>query len=167
MNLLSKFKKAEIESTEPVEQKSELPVIQVKDIKGHLVNMFEENRLKEDRIEELEQTIEDLKQTELEYKAALVTLDEYSNRLKRKDQRIEKLEKNTAEKNNVIDDLNDKINSYKILEYEHDNLREKVQKDVKNGTLQAVIHLVKATRGNLSKQRLVDDIKRLMEVPND
>lgn len=69
----------------------ELATIQVPDIKQYLVDEYERSKKMENKIQELEEELDASKDMQLKYDATLVTLQEFEDRLKRRDRKIEEL----------------------------------------------------------------------------
>lgn len=144
-----------------------LPDIKVKDIKAFLVQEFETSKDKDKQILELETVIDDLRVTATKYDAAMVTLHEYSDRLSRKDDEINRLNNKLTLKESTIDQLNDKVNTLKLNEYKYKEFRIQVEQETKQIIYAELIEKVNNHKGNLSKGELKRWLDAAEEVPND
>ena len=134
--------------------------IKVPDLKQYLVNGYEEIRqVKKENIE-LENQLEEEKKNKQLYEGALVTLSEFQQRDKDNKNEINRL------KNNI----NSQLNTYKIKQIEYDK-REKNLKNEINDNVKTKIDILKGnicnkiknTKGNLSKDRMIDIIYKEAE----
>lgn len=69
--------------------KEETQVVPVRDIKQYLVDEYERCNKLELTIKQQEEIIEILQETKLKYDASLVTLEEYKNRIEKREEDIE------------------------------------------------------------------------------
>lgn len=89
--------------------------VQVKDIKQYLVDEYIRVGQLRDTLAQKDDYIEDLKETELKYKASLVTLEEFDRRLRNKDDEIEEIQDKLELKKKELGELNEKYNTTQIL----------------------------------------------------
>ena len=142
------FKKKE--ETALVEKENPV-VVSVPDIKEYLVREY--NRvnslvLEKEKLEEKLKIAEELK---LKYDATLVTLDEYSKRLKNAEFKIES-EKNNAERiKNTLNATRDELNSYKIKFNTIASTKEAITEEVVLAFKNSLVERFNAVKGNLSK----------------
>lgn len=164
LNLLSKFKKAELPaSSVPVEvvpALSDAPVVvAVPDIKEYLVKEYERARELVARIEELEKQLEEAELVRDQYKAAMVTLEEYSGRAKSAETKLSSERQKTAAAKEETKKALDKINSYKILMNNAALTKEEIKEEVVDEVKKAIIDEVAKLKGNLSKKIVYDLIE--------
>ena len=126
-------------------------VVAVPDIKEYLVKEYERvNSLALEK-EKLEEELRIAEEIKLKYEATLVTLDEYSKRLKNAEFKIE-TEKNNAERiKNKLNETRDELNSYKIkfndLALTKEEMKDEIVIEFKN----ELVERFNAVKGNLSK----------------
>lgn len=144
--------------------------IKVPDLKQYLVNGYEEIRqVKKENIE-LENQLEEEKKNKQLYEGALVTLSEFKQRDKDNKNEIDRLKNKIKEKEQEINNINSQLNTYKIRQIEYDK-REKNLKNEINENVKAKIDIlkdnicneIKNTKGNLSKDRIIDIIYKESE----
>ena len=103
-----------------IPRKQELKEIKVPDLKQYLIDGYEEIRqVKKEKIE-LENKLEAEKKNKQLYDGALVTLDEFRRRDEDNNREISRLKEKIKDKQNEIDILNSKLNTYKIRQHEYD-----------------------------------------------
>lgn len=146
-------------------KKEEVKEIKVPDLKQYLVNGYNEIRqVKKEKIE-LENKLEEEKKNKQLYEGALVTLDEFRKRDEENNNEISRLREKIKDKQNEIDDINSKLNTYKIRQHEYDKkekeYRENIRKEIEIATIdlkQEIIRNIKNTKGNLSKDTIINII---------
>lgn len=155
--------------------------VTVADIKQYLVDEFQNTNNQQKEIEQLKDKIKKSLETELKYNTALVTLDEYKNRLEEREKRITKLENdieslenklrkenelknNEIIKNKKINNLYDELsNSFnKKLEERFKAESQKSQKEYDleyKNKIKNIITKIEDTKGNISKSKVIEIIK--------
>jgi chromosome segregation ATPase len=144
--------------------------IKVPDLKQYLVNGYEEIRqVKKENIE-LENQLEEEKKNKQLYEGALVTLSEFQQRDKDNKNEINRLKNKIKEKEQEINNINSQLNTYKIKQIEYDkrekNLKNEINENVKTkiDILKGnICNKIKNTKGNLSKDRMIDIIYKEAE----
>ena len=144
--------------------------IKVPDLKQYLVNGYEEIRqVKKENIE-LENQLEEEKKNKQLYEGALVTLSEFQQRDKDNKNEINRLKNKIKEKEQEINNINSQLNTYKIRQIEYDkrekNLKNEINENVKrkiNILKDNICNKIKNTKGNLSKDKIIDIIYKEAE----
>lgn len=108
--------------------------VSVSDIKQYLVDEYKNNENMQKQIYKLQDELKDKVTIQIKYETTLVTLDEYKNRLKAKDDRIKELDnqiKNLNKKiKSITDEKNSEILNYKKLNKLYDSLKNNFDKEV-------------------------------------
>lgn len=161
------FKRSKETSLATKEDKRQDIVVAVPDIKEHLVKEYE--RVNDLLLENkgLEQQLEEARETEMKYKAALVTLDEYSKRLESAKTDIDILKGTIRNKNEEIRQSRDEVNSYKIKFNEAAITKSEIEAEIVDEAKKGIISLVNGLKGNLSKKIVCDIINSYSEGDND
>ena len=144
--------------------------IKVPDLKQYLVNGYEEIRqVKKENIE-LENQLEEEKKNKQLYEGTLVTLSEFQQRDKDNKNEIDRLKNKIKEKEQEINNINSQLNTYKIRQIEYDkrekNLKNEINENVKrkiNILKDNICNKIKNTKGNLSKDKIIDIIYKEAE----
>ena len=144
--------------------------IKVPDLKQYLVNGYEEIRqVKKENIE-LENQLEEEKKNKQLYEGALVTLSEFQQRDKDNKNEINRLKNKIKEKEQEINNINSQLNTYKIRQIEYDkrekNLKNEINENVKrkiNILKDNICNKIKNTKGNLSKDKVIDIVYKEVE----
>ncbi len=144
--------------------------IKVPDLKQYLVNGYEEIRqVKKENIE-LENQLEEEKKNKQLYEGALVTLSEFQQRDKDNKNEIDRLKNKIKEKEQEINNINSQLNTYKIRQIEYDkrekNLKNEINENVKrkiNILKDDICNKIKNTKGNLSKDKVIDIVYKEVE----
>ena len=144
--------------------------IKVPDLKQYLVNGYEEIRqVKKENIE-LENQLEEEKKNKQLYEGALVTLSEFQQRDKDNKNEINRLKNKIKEKEQEINNINSQLNTYKIKQIEYDkrekNLKNEINENVKTKIdilKDNICNKIKNTKGNLSKDKIIDIIYKEAE----
>ena len=125
--------------------------VAVPDIKDYLVKEYE--RVNELKLytEKLEEDLELSRETKLKYEATLVTLDEYSKRLKNAENEIAKERQKAAQARREADNYRDQVNSYKIQFAEAALTKDQIKDEIIEEFKAAVFENINNTKGNLSK----------------
>lgn len=108
--------------------------VTVSDIKQYLVDEYKNSNNLQKQIYKLKDELKEKVAVQIKYEATLVTLDEFKQRLKTKDERIKELDNQIKTLNqkikNVTDERNSKILDYKKLNKMYDALKTKFDKEV-------------------------------------
>lgn len=151
MNLKKLFNRKKDTELAVVEETNQIAV-PVPDIKEYLVREYERAAAMNLKMEALEQDIEAAKETEAKYKAAMVTLDEYSRRLKQaegkinlKNGEIDRARQETAR-------ARDEANSYKIKLTEAALTKEEIKDEIVREVKDELVAKIKSYKGHLSKE---------------
>ena len=132
--------------------------VAVPDIKEYLVKEY--NRVNNLKLinERLEQELEQARETELKYKATLVTLDEYSKRLKQAETEIENWKINTRNAKQELRAALDEVNSYKIKFNNAAITKNEIKNEIVEEVKLGLISLLNNQKGNLSKKSVCEII---------
>ena len=144
--------------------------VKVPDLKQYLVNGYEEIRqVKKENIE-LENQLEEEKKNKQLYEGTLVTLSEFQQRDKDNKNEINRLKNKIKEKEQEINNINSQLNTYKIRQIEYDkrekNLKNEINENVKrkiNILKDNICNKIKNTKGNLSKDKVIDIVYKEAE----
>lgn len=144
--------------------------IKVPDLKQYLVNGYEEIRqVKKENIE-LENQLEEEKKNKQLYEGALVTLSEFQQRDKDNKNEIDRLKNKIKEKEQEINNIKSQLNTYKIRQIEYDkrekNFKNEINENVKrkiNILKDNICNKIKNTKGNLSKDKVIDIVYKEAE----
>lgn len=138
--------------------RNNLPSIPVRDLKEYLVRDFQQIQANEIEISNLNKQIERLEKIEIEYKATLITLEEFDSRIEREKKKNEELYERNIELKQTIKELNEKINDCAIREKQAidkiNNCQDVVLKEYKK----ALFKEIKNIKGNLTKKMIYDII---------
>jgi len=153
-----------------IPKKESAKEIKVPDLKQYLVNGYEEIRqVKKENIE-LENQLEEEKKNKQLYEGALVTLSEFQQRDKDNKNEINRLKNKIKEKEQEINNINSQLNTYKIRQIEYDkrekNLKNEINENVKrkiNILKDNICNKIKNTKGNLSKDKVIDIVYKEAE----
>lgn len=154
--------------------------VTVADIKQYLVDEFQNTNKQQKEIEELKDKLKKALEIELKYNTTLVTLDEYKSRLKDREERILKLEKDIerleikCRKENEL--KNDEILKNKKISNLYNELDKSFNKKIeekvtsqKQGIIKQeylkyknikenIIEIIQNSRGNISKSKIIEII---------
>ena len=142
------FKKKE--ETALVEKENPV-VVSVPDIKEYLVREYDRVNslvLEKEKLEEELKMAEELK---LKYDATLVTLDEYSKRLKNAEFKIESEKNNTERVKNTLNATREELNAYKIKFNEAAITKEEITDEIVLEFKNSLVEELNKVKGNLSK----------------
>ena len=153
-----------------IPKKENVKEIKVPDLKQYLVNGYEEIRqVKKENIE-LENQLEEEKKNKQLYEGTLVTLSEFQQRDKDNKNEINRLKNKIKEKEQEINNINSQLNTYKIKQIEYDkrekNLKNEINENVKTKIdilKDNIRNKIKNTKGNLSKDKIIDIIYKEAE----
>lgn len=153
-----------------IPRKQSMKEIKVPDLKQYLVNGYEEIRqVKKENIE-LENQLEEEKKNRQLYEGTLVTLSEFRQREIDNKNEINRLKNKIKEKEQEINNINSQLNTYKIKQIEYDkrekNLKNEINKNAKvkiNILKDNICNKIKTTKGNLSKDKIIEIIYKESE----
>ena len=146
MNLL-KIKK---EKDELKIRKNEMQTIPVRDLKEYLVKDFQQIQENEITISHLKDKIEELEKIELEYKATLITLEEFDTRIAREKEKTIKLEEKINNYKEEIKYLTEQKNNCIIREKQALEKVNNVRKNIINDYKEKLITYINSRKGALS-----------------
>ena len=153
-----------------IPKKKSVKEVKVPDLKQYLVNGYEEIRQVKKENMELENQLEEEKKNKQLYEGALVTLSEFQQRDKDNKNEINRLKNKIKEKEQEINNINSQLNTYKIKQIEYDkrekNLKNEINENVKtkiNILKDNICNKIKNTKGNLSKDKIIDIIHKEAE----
>jgi len=146
MNIFNKNKEKRLAVAKP-----EI-VVTVPDIKEYLVKEYENVNNLNLKIEGLEQKIEQAREIEFKYNATLVTLDEYSKRLKQAEITIEREKEKTAKARQETRAAQDEVNTYKILLNNAALTKEEIADEIKDELKAQICLNINNHKGNISKK---------------
>lgn len=140
--------------------------VSVSDIKQYLVDEYKNNDELQKQIYKLKDELKEKVTIQIKYETALVTLDEFKQRLKTKNERINELDSQIKVLNRKIktitDERNSKILDYKKLNKMYDNLNTKFDKavakelDIRFKTfITSKIDKVNNLKGHIKKEDIV------------
>ena len=132
-------------------EKTEALVVSVPDIKDCLVKEYERTRSLESEIEALRRRIEDLQEVETKYAAAMVTLEEYSDRLSYADNRISEERRKTEAERERYRNARDEANNIKILLSKSQGAKKELVTEIVGEVKRGITADFKRHKGNLSK----------------
>lgn len=126
--------------------------VAIPDIKQYLVEEYE--RVNELKLinEGLEQELEKSQEVKIKYDAALVTLDEYSRRLKSTELSIAKEKEKTENVKRELKAAIDEVNSYKIKLSHAALTKEELKEEIREDLKTEIISKINNHKGNLSKK---------------
>jgi DNA repair ATPase RecN len=123
-------------------------IVRVPDIKQRLVDEFERTKKLEQKIEYYERKLDEAKKTEVEYKATLVTLDEYCDRIERNESIVTKKDDDISRWRERYDAAVDEVNSYKIQFNTIARTKEDIRTEVATEICQRIVEEVKDFAGS-------------------
>lgn len=130
---------------------NDVSVVSVPDIKEYLVREYERVEELRRENERLREQVEQSRELQLKYDAALVTLDEYSKRQEIAKIELQREKERTAAARREADKYRDTVNTYKIqfnnAAITKEQIRDEIIADVKNDIIEKISNF----KGNLSK----------------
>jgi len=149
------------EATEDIKPDSgkELITVLVPDIKQYLVDEYDAARKRELHITALEEKLETTKELEMKYKATLVTLEEYKNRLADKDKQIEGIKRKKELMADRLKSTSDELNSEKLLNIKIGRTADEITANIDGKLRKAIIDEISHTKGNISKDQVIGIVK--------
>lgn len=173
MKLVNLFKNKQKAEMIIEEKLPDVQQIKVPDLKQYLLNGYQEIREVKQKNEQLQLKLEEKSKYKLLYDGALVTLEEFKTREKEDKDKINNLQTKLNEQQEEIYKLNDLLNTYKIKQLQVDeqlkNTDNLIQDNIDSAIMNfkaTIIELIKNTKGNISKDKVCNLIKR-MEVNKD
>lgn len=173
MKLANLFKNKEKTEMIVEEKLPNIQQIKVPDLKQYLLNGYAEIREVKNQNEQLQLKLEEQSKYKLLYDGALVTLEEFKTREKEDKDKIDNIQTKLNEKQEELYKLNDLLNTYKIKQLQADEQLKNIDKLIQDNINSAIINfkatiidLIKNTKGNISKDKVCNLIKR-MEVNKD
>lgn len=140
------------DETALIVKESEVVSIAVPDIKQYLVNEYERVEGLKAKLEEYEQKLEEAEELKFKYDATLVTLDEYSKRLKQADDNIEKEKQRVVNARNETAKAKDELNTIKIKLHDTALTKEAMKDEIIEEFKAELKEKVSNYKGNLSKK---------------
>ena len=143
-------------------------IVELKDLRQFMIDGYNEIREVKQKNQELENKIEEYKTSETIHNATLATLNEFKMRDEENQKQIEKLKHTIDEKVTRILDLEELVNEAECnkqrIKEKEENIEitikksvQKTQKEIKT----KIINLIKETKGNLSKSKLINLIEKV------
>lgn len=131
--------------------KEQTITVAVPDIKEYLVREYEKvNELKQ-YVENLENELEQAKEVEVKYEATLVTLDEYSKRIKLTENKLVEEKGRVVVAQREIRAYIDEVNTYKIRLHDAALTKEAIRDEIVSEFKNNLVENFNAVKGNLSK----------------
>ncbi len=128
-----------------------MPVIAVPDIKEYLVKEYERVQELKFQNEQLREQLEQARELQLKYDAALVTLDEYSKRQELAKIELQREKDKTARARQEADNCRDLVNTYKIQFNNAAVTKEQIREEIISEVKADIIEKISEVKGNLSK----------------
>ena len=132
--------------------------IAVPDIKQYLVNEYERVEGLKAKLEEYEIKLEEATELKFKYDATLVTLDEYSKRLKQADENINKEKQKVVNAINETAKAKDELNTYKIMLHDAALTKEAIKDEIIAEFKAELVEKINEIKGNLSKKCVLEVI---------
>lgn len=144
------------DETAIVVKKPEVVSVAVPDIKQYLVNEYERVEVLKAKLEEYELKFEEAIELKFKYDATLVTLDEYSKRLKQAGENIDKEKQRVADARKETAKAKDELNTLKIKMHDVALTKEAMKDEIINEFKAELIEKVSNLKGNLSKKCILE-----------
>lgn len=138
-----------------VVKEPEIVSVAVPDIKQYLVNEYERVEGLKAKLEEYETKLEEATELKFKYDATLVTLDEYSKRLKQADDNIEKEKQRVVNARNETAKAKDELNTLKIKMHDAALTKDEMKEEIIDGLKATLKEKVSNYKGNLSKKHVL------------
>ena len=132
--------------------------VAVPDIKQYLVNEYERVEILKAKLEEYETKLEEARELKFKYDATLVTLDEYSKRLKQADENINKEKQKVLNAKNETAKAKDEVNTYKIMLHDAALTKEAIKDEIIAEFKVDLAEKINEIKGNLSKKCVLEII---------
>lgn len=143
-------------------------IIELNDLRQFMIDGYNEIREVKQKNQELENKIEEYKTAETIHNATLATLNEFKIRDEENQKQIEKLKHTIDEKATRILDLEELVNetecNKKRIKEKEENIEITIKKSVQETQKEIktkIINLIKETKGNLSKSKLINLIEKV------
>lgn len=140
------------EETALIVKEPEVVSVAVPDIKQYLVNEYERVEGLKAKLIEYETKLEEAEELKFKYDATLVTLDEYSKRLKQADDNIEKEKQKVVNARNETAKAKDELNTIKIKLHDTALTKEAMKDEIVEEFKAELKEKVSSYKGNLSKK---------------
>lgn len=140
------------EETDLVVKEPEVVSVAVPDIKQYLVNEYERVEGLKAKLIEYETKLEEAEELKFKHDATLVTLDEYSKRLKQADDNIEKEKQKVVNARNETAKAKDELNTIKIKLHDTALTKEAMKDEIIEEFKAELKEKVSNYKGNLSKK---------------
>lgn len=140
------------EETALIVKEPEVVSVAVPDIKQYLVNEYERVEGLKAKLIEYETKLEEAEELKFKYDATLVTLDEYSKRLKQADDNIEKEKQKVVNARNETAKAKDELNTIKIKLHDTALTKEAMKDEIIEEFKAELKEKVSNYKGNLSKK---------------
>ena len=140
------------EETALIVKEPEVVSVAVPDIKQYLVNEYERVEGLKTKLIEYETKLEEAEELKFKYDATLVTLDEYSKRLKQADDNIEKEKQKVVNARNETAKAKDELNTIKIKLHDTALTKEAMKDEIIEEFKAELKEKVSNYKGNLSKK---------------
>lgn len=131
--------------------KNQPVIVSVPDIKEYLVKEYERVNLLREENERLLTELENAKEIQMKYEAALVTLDEYSKRNEMLYDKVSQKQNDLVEMQNKVSQARNELNSYKIKFNEAAITKEEIKAEIVLEFKSKLVENINAVKGNLSK----------------
>ena len=142
------------DETAIVVKEPEVVSVAVPDIKQYLVNEYERVEGLKAKLEEYEQKLEEAEELKFKYDATLVTLDEYSKRLKQVDENINKEKQRVVDARKETAKAKDELNTLKIKMHDVALTKEAMKDEIVDEFKVELKEKVSNHKGNLSKKHV-------------
>lgn len=143
-------------------------IIELNDLRQFMIDGYNEIREVKQKNQELENKIEEYKIAETIHNATLATLNEFKIRDEENQKQIEKLKHTIDEKATRILDLEELVNETECnkqrIKEKEENIEITIKKSVQETQKEIktkIINLIKETKGNLSKSKLINLIEKV------
>ena len=143
-------------------------IVELKDLRQFMIDGYNEIREVKQKNQELENKIEEYKTAETIHNATLATLNEFKMRDEENQKQIEKLKHTIDEKVTRILDLEELVNEAECnkqrIKEKEENIEITIKKSVQKTQMEIktkIINLIKETKGNLSKSKLINLIEKV------
>lgn len=145
-------------------------VVELKDLRQFMLDGYNEIREVKQKNQELENKIEEYKMAETIHNATLATLNEFKIRDEENKKEIDKLKQTIDEKSTRILDLEELVSEAELdkqrVEEKEKNIQKTIKKSVKEKQQEIkakVVNIIKETKGNLSKSKLINLVEKVEE----
>lgn len=142
------------------EKAKEVQTIPVRDLKEYLVKDFQKIREDETIISNLKDRIDELEKIERQYKATLITLEEFDSRIVREKEKVIKLEDKILEYKEEIKKLEEEKNNHIIKEKQALDKLNNVKETIISEYQDKLIDYINSRKGTLSKKKICEIIKQ-------